>query len=125
MRTTATLYPGSLVLSFLSLREEPTTRTISLVMCENVRTVPEKESRVRWANPIGDEDDEDDEGEVHYLELFWAQDAGQQPVVIAVESIAERLAWVSSIWCVTRSRLSTPFTDKVSKHVPTGTLSLG
>lgn len=94
-------------------------------MCENVRTVPEKESRVRWANPIGDGDDDDDEGEVHYLELFWAQDAGQQPVVIAVESIAERLAWVSSIWCVTRSHLSTPFTDKVFKHVPTGTLSLG
>lgn len=109
LRTTASLLPGTLVLTSSSLRGEPNSRSISLRACQVVRSVPEREARERWVSPLwddeqqrrregggGGDDDEDDDDEVHYLELgFGGQTEG---VVVAVLSVGERLGWVSSIW---------------------------
>lgn len=98
LRTTASLFPGTLVLSSSSLRGESNSRSISLRACQVVRSVPDREARERWVSPLdgGQEEDEEDDDEVHYLELGFGGQS--EDVVVAVLTVGERLGWVSSIW---------------------------
>ena len=59
--------------------------------------MPEREARERWVSPLWNDDAiDEDEDEVHYLELGWGE--GAETIVVAVLTVGERLGWVSSIW---------------------------
>lgn len=96
IRTTATLSGSLLSFQFSSLRGSVENVNHPLPGDSIVRSVPEREASGRWPVPFGD----DDEGEVHYLEIGIQGPEGKRAVVIAVRSIGERLGWVGSIWSV-------------------------
>lgn len=97
IRTTATLSPSHLSFAFASLRGSLEHVDYGLPGDSIVRSVPEREASGRWPAPFGN-DDEDDDVEVHYLEIALA---GQGSVAVAVRNVGERLGWVGSIWSVT------------------------
>jgi hypothetical protein len=95
LRTTATLSPSLISFAFASLRGSIEHLDYNLPGDSIVRSVPEREASGRWPAPFG-HDQEDDEIEVHYLEIALT---GQVNVAVAVRNVGERLGWVGSIWC--------------------------